>query len=361
MSCVLVATLFWPRESFAEEATPDSLANLPCQDLEVRFYLEIPRNVYDDLPDQVFEWVMRLDAECELGEPMGRTQILASIWDGNFQEIIYGYQVISWLADRYDPVKQPKPDSDRALFDTFTVDFASQMLPHTEAGTLERFFCLFYAGQKERAWALLQTDDLVDTWLRYYYDDEVHKLRRASEPFALGLHYGGWWPRGDIEFVGSKKLVGMSLLRNTQWGFWRFVVESRVGRSDEPYFVDEEGVTGRSNRWDAVLLAVEAGYKVWRSGPHQADVVAGLGLDNVKPFLDEEVAPTSFNLSLGVRYRLYLTEAKRVFLHADGRYEMIGDRNVDGDNLGGQAYSVRIGLGWMLGESPEPRLQALGQ
>ncbi|MFT5314579.1 MAG: hypothetical protein ACI9UK_000400, partial [Candidatus Krumholzibacteriia bacterium] len=331
---ILVSILaLLPGELLAQDALSDSLLNLPCKDLEELFYRQIPRNVYDDLPDQVFGWVLRLDAECEMGEPMGRTQILASIWDGNFQEIVYGYQVISWLVDRYDPDKQAEPGSDRALFDTFTTDFSNQMLPHTLDGSLEQFYCLYYAGQVDEAWGLLQSEALEDTWLRYYYDEEVHNLSRADEPFLFGLHYGGWWPGGDIEFVGPKHIFGGSVSQNTHWGFWRFLIEWRGGRSDEPYFVDEEGVTGVSDRWDAILIGGEVGLTAWKSGSHQLDVFGGIGLDVVKPFRDEEVALAAFDLNLGTSYRFYLARSERFFLQADGRYEVIGSRNQDGDSL----------------------------
>jgi len=357
---LLSVLLVLPNQKSAQEAPADTLSNLPCQELEKLFYQEIPRNVYDDLPDQVFSWVLRLDTECEMGEPMGRTQILASIWDGNFQEIVYGYQVISWLVDRYDPEKQPESESERAHFDAFTVEFANQMLPHTTEGSLEQFYCLYYTGQTEAAWELLQSDALTDTWLRYYYDDEVRNLHRASEPYLLGLHYGRWWPRENLAFVGPKQLAGASLTQHTNWGFWRFVVEWRLGRSDEPYFVSEEGVTGYSDRWDALLIAGEIGLKAWQAGRHQGDVFLGLGLDLVKPFKAEEITPAGFNVSLGVSYRLYMSRTERWYLQTDGRYEVIGDHNTDGDNLGGRAYSLRAGIGLALGKSPQPRLKALG-
>jgi len=120
-------------------------------------------------------------------------------------------------------------------------------------------------------------------------------------------------------------------------------------------------VTGRSDRWDAVLIAGEIGLNVWQSGPHRGDVLVGLGLDVVKPFKDEEVSPSSFNVSLGANYRLYMSDSEGWFVQTDGRIEVIGNRNTAGDNLGGQSFSVRIGLGVVLGKSPKPRLQALGQ
>lgn len=338
----------------------DTLADLSCKESEEVFYRQTPRYVYDDQSDQLYEMLLYLADRCEYGEPLGRIQILASIWDGNFQEIIYGYEVIGWLADRYDPDKQPQDGSARAEFDTFTVDFASQMLPHLPPGSIEEFYCLFYTGQTDQAWQMLQSDTLDDTWLRYYYDEEIDNLTRTEAPYVIGVHWGGWQPGGDMEFVGRKQLIGASVEQNVLWGFWRVVVEGRVGRSDEPYYVDENGVSGYSDRWDALLVGVEAGLPVWQTNAHMIEVFLGLGYDGVHPFKDEEITPASVNVNFGAGYRWYPDRSKRWFLRVDGRYEFIGERNKNGTPLGGSAISARLGLGFSLGKNPEPRLQLLG-
>jgi len=339
----------------------DTLAGRPCQELKQVFYQQIPRYVYDDQPDQLYELVLFLDHQCDFGELLGRTQILASIWDGNFAEIIYGYEIVGWLADRYDEGKQAKPGSEREAFDVFTTDFANQLLPHAPAHSLELFYCLYYAGQTTEAWALLQSDDLADTWLRYYYDEEIDTLSQTDQPYIVGAHWGWWQPGGDLEFVGPKQLVGVSVEQWLAPIYVRLIIEGRIGRTDRPYLVNDSGVVGYSDRWDAVLLGIEGGVSLWRVGPHLFDAFLGVGYDVVKPFKDEEIAPASANLNVGIGYRWYPQRSRRWFVKADGRVELIGDRNKSGTNLGGYAYSARVGLGVSLGKNPAPRLKALGQ
>ncbi len=349
-----------PADTTATVDLLDTLDLYTCVELEQIYYQEIPRNVYNDEPDRLYELVIYLSEKCEFGEPLGRLRILASIWDGNFEEIIYGYDVIDWLADRYDPAKLPKAGTEREAFDTFTTDFANQMLPHAPPGSLEEFFCLFYAGNTAEAWLLLQSDDLDDTWLRYYYNEEIEIISEVNIPRMVTVYWGQWQPGGDLEFVDKKQLIGASAERWWRQWFGRFVMEVRVGRAGEPYFVNSGGFVGRSDRWDAILLGVEAGGAVWRQGPHLAELFAGLGYDTVLPFQGEDLNLASYNVSLGAGYRMYLTNSQKWFLKADGRYEIIGSRNDGGTNLGGSAFSLRLGLGMALGKNMETRLKSLG-
>ncbi len=87
----------------------------------------------------------------------------------------------------------------------------------------------------------------------------------------------------------------------------------------------------------------------------------GIGYDGVRPFKSQDFMQASFNVNVGVGYRLHLTPSRRWFVGLDGRYELVGERNPDGTPLGGNALSGRLGLGFALGSDPKPRLQALGQ
>ena len=51
----------------------------------------------------------------------------------------------------------------------FTADVADQLLPHQEADSPQEFFCLFYSGRTDEAWALLRGPQLEDTELYARY------------------------------------------------------------------------------------------------------------------------------------------------------------------------------------------------
>jgi hypothetical protein len=337
------------------------LDELGCTELNAFAYREIPRYVLSDRPDLLYELVLYWEDRCLVTEPVFRIKVLGSIWDGAFDEGMYGEEALDRLIERYDPpVKSKHPDL-RAAYDEFTVSFADQLLPHVPRGSLEEFYCLYYKGETAQAWAMLESEDLEDTWLRYYYDEEVQYLTRTNSVPTLAVTGGGWWPSGNVEFVGDKPLVGF--MSGVRWPNWlaRFVLEVRVGRSDEPYWVDEDGYFGRSDRFDAVLIGGEFGRILFKNGRHNVDLFAGVGFDGVKPFMEEDFILATVNVNLGLGYRFFVGKDRNWILGADLRHEWMGDRNESTRSMSGTAWSTRFSLGFAFNEGREARLEQLGR
>lgn len=339
----------------------ERLDDLGCTELNAFAYREIPRYVLSDRPDLLYELVLYWEDRCLATEPVFRIKVLGSIWDAAFDEGMYGEEALERLIERYDPpVKSKHPDS-REAYDKFTSEFADQLLPHVPRGSLEEFYCLYYKGEQAQAWALLESEDLEDTWLRFYYDEEIQYLTRTTSVPTLALTGGGWWPSGNVEFVGDKPLVGF--LTGVRWPHWllRFFFEVRVGRSDEPYWVDEDGFFGRSDRFDAVLVGGEFGRILYKNGRHNVDLFAGVGFDGVRPFKDEEFILSAINANLGLGYRFFAGRNRNWILGVDVRHEWIGERNESTDSMSGTAWSVRACLGFAFNEGRDRRLEQLGR
>jgi len=332
-----------------------------CTDLKATAYREIPRYVLSDRPDLLHEFVLYWESRCLTTEPVFRVLVLGSIWDAAFDEDLYDEEVIEYLIDRYDPPTKTKNPDLRKNFDEFSTSFADQLLPHVPYRSIEEFFCLFYAGKTAEAWALLESEDLEDTWLQYYYDEEMAFLTRNDPVPTLAITGGRWWPRGNVEFAGDKPLVG--LLTGIRWSHWlaRFVFEMRVGRTSRPYWVDENGFFGRSNRFDAVFIGAEGGRILFGQGRHNLDLFGGIGLDTVKPFQDEDHMISSLNVNLGLGYRLFLGKNRDWMLGVDGRHEWIGERNGNTDSMSGRAWSLRISAGFAFENGKTRRLAGLGR
>ena len=339
----------------------DRLDELNCTDLNGFAYREIPRYVLSDRPDLLYELILYWESRCLATEPVFRIRLLGSIWDAEFDEGQYGEEVINKLVERYDPpVKSRHPDL-RKKFDDFTVTFADQLLPHVVRGSLEEFFCLYYAGQTAAAWALLANEDLEDTWLRYYYDEELALLATSDAVPTFEITGGFWRPRGNVAFVGDKPLAG--LMGGVRWPHWllRFSLEWRLGRSDEPYLVSKDNIRGWSNRFDAALVGLEFGRILLAGERSNLDLFVGAGGDVVKPFKDEEVFLGAPNLNVGLGYRLFLGRNGNVSLGADVRREWIGERNENTKSMSGGAWSIRFSLGYAYNKGDKSRLKALGQ
>lgn len=339
----------------------ERLDELGCTELNAFAYREIPRYVLSDRPDLLYELVLYWEDRCLVTEPIFRIKVLGSIWDAAFDEGMYGEEALDRLIERYDPpVKSKHPDL-LAAYNKFTADLSDQLLPHVPRGSLEEFFCLYYKGETAKAWALLESEDLEDTWLRYYYDEEIKYLTQTNSVPTLALTGGGWWPSGNVEFVGDKPLVGF--LSGVRWPNWllRFVFEVRVGRSDEPYWVDEDGYFGRSDRFEAILLGGEFGRILYKSGRHNVDVFVGVGLDAVKPFQDEDFILSTVNANLGLGYRFFAGKNRSWILGVDVRHEWIGERNESTNSMSGTALSARFSFGFAFNEGRDRHLEQLGR
>ncbi len=339
----------------------DKLDDQTCTDLNAFAYREVPRFILGDRPDLLYEFVLYWESRCLTTEPVFRLMLLGSIWDGGFDEGIYGEEVIDHLIDRYDPpVKSKFPDL-RKNFDEFSQTFADQLLPHVPHRSPQEFFCLFYAGKTAEAWALLDSEDLEDTWLFYYYDQEIIELTWKNEVTIYDVTGGVWFPRGNVEFVGTKAVVGVAMgMRYTHW-MWRLLMDVRFGRTDQPYWVDEEGLLGRSNRFDAVNIGAEAGWIMAQNGPHNLDLFAGLGIETVKPFKDEDFRVMGANFSLGLGYRVFVGRNRTWVLGADVRHEWLENLNENLDVMSGGAWSLRFSVGFAPNNGKFRRLEALGR
>ena len=95
------------------------------------------------------------------------------------------------------------------FFDAFTIDFADQLLPHQPRDSVQEFFCLFYSGRVDEAWAQLDDRPMADSWLRHHRDEEVARLMKKKNIPLLMLTGGGWFPSGNLGFVGDKPTAGL--------------------------------------------------------------------------------------------------------------------------------------------------------
>lgn len=339
----------------------DRLDELKCTDLNGFSYREIPRYVLSDRPDLLYELVLYWEDRCLATEPVFRIRLLGSIWDAEFDEGQYEEEVLDRLIERYDPPVESRQPDLRKKFDDFTVTFADQLLPHVPRGSVEEFFCLYYAGETAAAWALLESEALENTWLRYYYDEELAVLTSSSAIPTLEITGGFWRPTGNVAFVGDKPMAG--LMGGVRWPRWlmRISLEWRIGRSDEPYLVNKDNILGRSNRFDATLIGAEFGRILLATERTNLDLFVGVGGDVVKPFKDEEIFLGTFNLNVGLGYRYFLGRNGSGILGLDVRHEWIGERNENTKSMSGGAWSIRLSLGFAYNKGDRGRLKALGQ
>lgn len=297
--------------------------------------------------------------------------ILAAIWDEAFDESIYDISILDALIWRYHDGRnrrvsgQVDPDwapgglaspADFAEgiggFDAFTYDFADQMLPHTADDTLERFFCLFYSGRPDEAWAMLD-NGLLGTDLRWYHQRELSILSKPVSRQILTVFGGQFVPAGHATRFGNHVSLGATYGIRQDGFLLRGLLEWRPGRSRYPYLVVKDDVIGYSDRFNNLLLGVEGGREVVSFSRCHLDVFVGLAYDTIRPFKDEDIGLWTLNFMYGAGCRVDLGSRQNWILGFDYRWENPGDRDSKGSDLAGDANTFRISLGVPLGVDPE--------
>lgn len=345
-------------------AAVPAAAQDPCPRVSRAAYLTVPELFYAGNADSLYHAVLAWQDACGETEPVVRTRILAAVWDDALDEDVYDGAIIDHLVERArgfarKPAPDPAAGDPREAFDAFTMDLADQLLPHTDRGGLEEFFCLFYAGRTSEAWTLLSGEELADSDLAGWYADELDALQVPQPAQVVAATGGGWWPAGDLALVGDKPTGGVLLgLRGRHW-LGRLIIESRIGPSARPYDVDTRELEGVSNSFDALLLGIELGRVLVRRSGFALDVFCGGGGDFVKPFPDEDVVLGAVVGSVGVGVRRRIGPDGSLLVGVDARHEWQTDRNPAATPLGGRAWSVRLVFGLWQDEGRDARLQAL--
>jgi hypothetical protein len=364
---------------------PVPVPELFAEDITCRAATEIAQQfvpyfmVWDE-PDSLLATLDWWQTNCGSCEPIRRTRMLAAIWDDAFTEDMYDTRVIEDLAWRYHPDRLEAQRTHRynnigwgnvasivdftpgaADYDAFTEDIADQLLPHVAPDSVEEFFCLFYSGRPDTAYAMLRGPLLENTELYARYHDELAAL---DVPVYRDFWGAGWgWRRamGDLGDLGSQQTL--NVFAGRRWTRWAIEggLGVRLGRADEPYYVTDGDFYGFSDRYAGVNLALDIGYALARFGPVTWDAVVGGAIEGLTPFQDQEdLVLTAAHGSLGTALRLEPRADARWFATADWRRTWISDPPEEGTDLGGHAWSVRLALGFYLQHGEVKKLNALG-
>ncbi len=307
--------------------------------------VDIPRFFVEAKPDSLHEAIFAWEDTCGVTDRSTRTLILASIWDDAFTEDLYGHEIMDFLIAE---ARRTEVND----FDLFSAGVADQLLPHVPPDTPEFFFCLFYSGRTQEAWALLADETLAGTYLQRQYEWEQERISLESQPTTVIVTAGYWAPEGNLALAGNHANVGLMAEKRQDRLFWRAAGDILIGRAKSPYRVESR----RSDRFNAVALMLEAGGNVWRG----FDLYAGGGAEGTIAFLGNEEEDSQMLVNwkalIGLGYR---RDMGRWFAGLDLRREWMTDRNGQGTPLDGQAWSWRVGVGINPNHDLDQRLRAL--
>ncbi len=345
----------------------------------------LPQLVYEGRPDSLVNVLFTWEDLCGTTEPMQRTLILGAVWDGAFNEDLYGRNIMDYLIWFVDPVRQEDHRADfrpqlasgdvateadftpqRPDFDAFTASLADQLLPHVPAGGLEQFFCLFYAGMQDQAWKMLRDRRLAGTKLQRLYDWEMERMQIQRDPVAWGLSLNYWRPEGNLSRTGQHPAVGLFVEKRPENYLLRLTADLLIGRSRYPYMVQKEDFTDYSNRFNTFTLGGEGGWTVVDREGWRVDLFGGVGMGFTIPFMDQENGEDQTSTVLfhtqwqaGIGCRFPADDGRRWEMGLDLSRQWLGDRNDGGTPLDGQAWAVRMTLARNVNHDLDRRLRVL--
>jgi hypothetical protein len=362
-----------------------------CLDVSYNCFDLLPGFFYADMPDTVYALLDFWQDMCGSSEPILRARILTDIWTGKFSEDVYAQGILGeesygmniidhllWFQLKLsdvtspwpsylwkNPYYQPSPAEDlEALidYDEFMADLADQLLPHTQPGSLESLYCLFYSGQTDTVFQQLKTDNYQDTELRQAYDADVARLRKVSDLDIAGF-LGYWRPQGGLGRLGGHPTLGGMLGLSGNWWVGRLAGALRFGPPEEQYVVEYLGEQTWVDHYFGVYIGVEGGFRLLRTRHHAFDILGGVGYDGFEAIassdLEEGKWLNSPNLNATVATRFYLGSQSEKQISLEGRYEKTFYDNMGGSDLSGEAWSLRLVFGWSGDKWRNRRLNAL--
>lgn len=327
----------------------------------------VPSLFVDAYPDSLLELLYYWEDTCGRDEPITRALVLGAIWDGAFDEDLYGDEIMDFLVQYSYPEEDGEdsyPTPTRVQYDAFTIDLADQLLPHVPVDSVEQFFCLFYSDRQDEAWDLLGSGKLEGSYLNRQFEWERERISLERKKTTIIATTGYWMPSGNLALAGDHPNVGLMAEMRKKSRFYRVAGDVLMGRADYPYTVDRPERRGRSDRFNAIALMLEGGVSPWRHESQLVDVYAGVGFEGMVAFLstddEDSVFLTNLKGLVGVGYRRFLGNSPRFFVGLDLRREWMTDRNEGGTPLDGSAWSFRFSFGLNPNYELDRRLQSLG-
>ena len=357
-----------------------------CSGVTELAFAAVPDLLHTDRLDSLFSLLGRWNAACGPSEAIMRTAILASIWEGTFDESMYDAGIMDHLlwgrekTERVHVQAHLNPISPFyavaspvdgtlgiARYDSFTTTLADDMLPHAPPASPEEFFCLFYSGHKPEALARLRDQYYAGTELQNHYNIEVDDLTRQAGG-RWGIYVGAWMPRGNLAQLGAHPTIGGIFGWHLRSIFGRLVGEVRFLDAKHPYEVDtgaeEDGGFGviETQDYTSAYIGLEVGTPIARWRRVALDGMVGMGIEGIHYLSGSNDWLNSLNVSAGVGGRYFLADGRGGYLGLDLRFEHTSyDAGPQGSDLRGHAWSLRLVFGTAINHDATRRLQSLEQ
>ena len=349
--------------------TEDSPYN--CDKYHYNFERKVPRLYREQQPDSILGIIDYIRDQCGPSANLETTRLLLLTEQGHFDDSLIGSATIPqmlWFRSERELLfrwrnmqslygwSQPM-DNTHDVFENFTADLATQISGDTTTAITGRTLGMFYGGEFDSAFSVIQSDAMRKTSLRKNYDEYVQRIKQQfPERGHLGLTMGSWNPQGNNRILGSHPDIGVQL--GVEGIDWRFdcVLNYRFMPAGHRYDVDSMGQMTSTDDFDNWYIGLDLGVKFIDIPAASTDIFFGIGYDVICS-VDKDSDPKSdvhlgsMAYSIGLRQRFFLNQRSGWYLGAAVRYTLVDYPNPRGTDLSGNTLSISLVTGWCINET----------
>lgn len=339
-----------------------------CRTYHYNFEREVPRLYADEQRDSIFGVIEYIQSECGPASNLGVTRLLLLAEQGEFDDSLVGLSTVPQLLwhrteqeyrstwrqwDHLYGFGQPV-DNTHDRFIEFQTELARQVADNEEANPSGRAIGLFYAGEYDSAFALIQADPMHGTALQHSYDDYVaFTKQRFPDRFNVAFLAGILIPQDDLAFLGNHPDLGLQI--GGEGPRWRadVSVNYRFLSAKEEFTVEQGERLVSTDDFNSWLVAVDGGFKFLNNARQSSDVFVGIGYDVIHSARHEGHAENheAISFSFGLRHRVFVNTRSGMYLGAQIRYTLVDYPNPNGTDLDGNTITVSLLSGWSLHET----------
>ena len=350
-----------------------------CSIYHYNFERQTPRLYNDNQTDSILDVIDFIKTECGPTNDLEITRLLLLAEQGRFDDSLIGKSTIPgmiWyrtmqeyleMRERWgDLLGGSQPiDNTHENFTEFNTELARNVSLKEDIAPTGRLFGLFYVGDFDSAFSLIQSPDFAETRLRKRYDNYIGEVRSMFPGCAnVCFSVGSWIPRGNNKLLGNHPEIGFQV--GGEENLWRadLILGYRFVSAKNKYQVDSLGVVVSTNKYYDVLIGMDAGLKFIDNSKYSADLFAGLGYDMLCSIKeagdpDEIMIHGSPAVSIGLRQRIFLDQRNGMYLGGIIRLSYTDYSNSRGTDLSGASLNVSLICGWSFNETMNQFLRKL--
>lgn len=375
----LIICFLYPRLSFSQIARFENLLTKPsvnCTDVTANSRLLIPGYYKNGNRDTVQGLMQYWEEKCGYTESLMRLKILLAIKADTFNENLYKNARITEYVLRYRQLRiwrekllEKKFSYDGyaqdTLFEFFTQNLARKLSFRQDLTPTEQFFIEFYSHQNEKKqFDQLRENSMKGSILKREFDSTARVF--AEKPKWHAALFGGiWMPGGQLKTLGSHPLIGYQLGLQKRKFLIDLTMEIRFLKSANPYLVKYKNTMYSSEDYTGFLIGMDLGYNILRHNRNDILLACGIAADgfDALSFTNQngkkETAQSlyTFNLNPGIAWRLF--DKNNNYIGLDLRYNILNFKNIDGTDLSGNAFSLRLKFGGLGDKVTNERLKLM--